>query len=351
MTKGFLKFLAIYSILFIVLIGIGLYLLNGLLIDYEKSMPNNTMKDITSEFNEKNIEKLLDDSKTEFNKLETKENIVNYYKDMLKNVKIDFKRKSGEFTNTNPVYQILAKDKVLAKVTLKEVKKNKHGFSEWAMGDVDFKDSIKAENEYLIKVPKDAVVKVNDITLDESYKTGEDVLVEETKNIKEFTPSSYYRTYKITNFISKPDIKTYLNEIELTAIINENNYNFDYPADNTLLESQMKYITTINENYGKYIINKGSLETLKSLMTGKAKQYISDIPAVWAFLWGKNYTYEFKNQKVTNMKKYSDSSFSCDIYYDLYVNYNTGNITYNTNINYTFVKINEKWVLADFRIN
>ena len=107
----------------------------------------------------------------------------------------------------------------------------------------------------------------------------------------------------------------------------------------------------IAETYGRYIINRGSLEKLSSYMVGYAKEYVNDIPAVWAFLYGKTFTYEFQNEEVTNMQKYSDACFSCDIKFDLYVDWKTGNKTYNTNLTYTFVKINGNWVVADMIIS
>ena len=86
-------------------------------------------------------------------------------------------------------------------------------------------------------------------------------------------------------------------------------------------------------------------------MVGYANEYISDIPAVWAFLYGKTYTYEFNNENISNFRKYSDDCFSCDVYYDLYVDWKDGNKTYNTSVTYTFVKTDGEWYVADFIIN
>lgn len=53
--------------------------------------------------------------------------------------------------------------------------------------------------------------------------------------------------------------------------------------------SQMKDdIMGIARNYGKYIINRGSLSSLTKRMVGYANEYMSDIPAVWAYLYGKH---------------------------------------------------------------
>ena len=42
-----------------------------------------------------------------------------------------------------------------------------------------------------------------------------------------------------------------------------------------------------------------------SYMVGTAAEYVSDIPAIWAYLWGKSYTYQFNNESITNFRKYS----------------------------------------------
>ena len=118
-----------------------------------------------------------------------------------------------------------------------------------------------------------------------------------------------------------------------------------------MYKSMESRIYTIAEQYGAYIINRGSLSKLSSYMVGTAAEYVSDIPAIWAYLWGKSYTYQFNNESITNFRKYSDKCFSCDVYYDLYVDYKSGNTTYKTSLTYTFVKQNGTWMLADFLIN
>ncbi len=75
-----------------------------------------------------------------------------------------------------------------------------------------------------------------------------------------------------------------------------------------------------------------------------------DIPAVWAYLYGKN-IYEFNNRIFPISESNSDNCFSCDVYYDLYVDWKDGNKTYNTSVTYTYVKTNGAWYVADFILN
>ena len=170
--------------------------------------------------------------------------------------------------------------------------------------------------------------------------------------------------YDVGQLIAKPDITAKLNGKDLTVDYDTSVSTPEprrcsttawlpiyYPSDDELYKSMESRIYTIAEQYGAYIINRGSLSKLSSYMVGTAAEYVSDIPAIWAYLWGKSYTYQFNNESITNFRKYSDKCFSCDVYYDLYVDYKTGNTTYKTSLTYTFVKQNGTWMLADFLIN
>ena len=173
------------------------------------------------------------------------------------------------------------------------------------------------------------------------------------KHVSNYVTTPVNTVYTVSNLLVQPQISVQLNGVELTvnADTKNNTYTAVYPSDDKLLADQQNYIKTVAESYGKYIINRGSLSTLSGYMLGYAKEYVSDIPAVWAFLYGKTYTYEFQNESISNFSKYSDNCFSCDVYYDLYVDYGTGNTTYNTSLTYTFVKTGGKWYVADFIIN
>lgn len=344
------KFLLIYAGVLVTIILVLLVLLFGLLKDYEKSMPNNVMNKIAKQFTSDNIEQLLNDNSVEVSEFESESTVSQYFKSMLGNNEVTYKRKSGEFTKENPVYVVMAGDTVISKVKLAANGENAHKFTEWKLDSISFDGCIDTKNELAITAPSGAEVKINGIKIGEAYIKQKDVKFDPVKNIDSFVTAPTNVVYAVDGLLTSPEVTATLNGAELPVKIENKTCTVGYPSDNALLESQKANITAINEAYGKYIINRGSLANLTKYLVGNAKKYVSDIPAVWAFLYGKTYTYQFKNQKIDNMVKYSDNCFSCDIYYDLYVEWTGGNKTYNTGMTYTFVKTNGNWSLADFAI-
>ncbi|MGN0407637.1 MAG: hypothetical protein ACI4EJ_05210 [Bacteroides sp.] len=351
----FWKFLGIYSAILVALIVIGIIWVYGLLGDYEKGMPDVAIGDvIKKQFSADNIEQLVMDNADGISAYEKMDYVVSYMKNAVAENEVTFARKSGEYTTDTPVYVIKSGDKNIAKVSLKSEGKNGHGFPEWGVDKVTFGEFLDKDNSIIITAPSKAVVTINGKQAGDDIVNEKDVAVEKAKNVGDYVAVPTNTIYKIEGLMAEPEILATLDGTQLNVAVDEQNkggYVISYPTDEELLKAQSDNIKNINVEYGKYIINKGSLTRLKSYMTGNAKQYVSDIPAVWAFLWGKTYTYEFKTNDISNFVKYSDDCFSCDVHFDLYVDWGKGNKTYDTNLSYVFVKQNGKWYLADFAIN
>lgn len=351
--SGFWLFLAIYSAALVLIMMIGLLWVNGMLKDYELGMPDSAMKKELKQFESANIETLVEKNSNMVSAYEKKENIVSYLKEKVSAGELTFSRKSGEYTSENPVYIVKANDNAIAKVSLAESGKNGHGFSNWKVNSIEFGQFMNKSNSISITAPSKAVVTINGKACGEDILDKKDVKVETAKNVDKFVTAPTNNVYVISGLMATPEIKATLDGKELSIVKDEKTGNCTvmYPADEALEKSVAERIKTINTEYGKYIINRGSLTKLKSYMVGNASEYVSDIPAVWAFLYGKTYTYEFKTNEIRNFVKYSDDCFSCDVHFDLYVQWNTGDKNYDTNMTYTFIKQKNTWMLADFAIN
>lgn len=350
----FWRFLGIYSVILIVVIAAALIWVYGLLKDYESGMPDVAMQEIIDEkFSADSIDALVYDGSAGLSRYENQDYAAAYMKEAVSGKTVTFARKSGEYTGASPVYTIKSDDRNIAKVSLKEIGKNGHGFSVWGIDNITIGVS-SDNNPVTITAPAKAVVTINGIRAEDDIVKEKNVPVEKTKNVSEYIELPVNTIYSIDDLMSEPDIKAELDGVQLEVQKADGAggaYTVLYPSDEELLASQSDYIKNINIEYGKYIINRGSLSRLKSYMTGNAERYVSDIPAVWAYLWGKTYTYEFKTNEISNFVKYSDDCFSCDVHFDLYVEWNTGNKTYDTNMSYIFIKQDDKWYLADFAIN
>ena len=344
-------FLLAYSGILISIVILLLLLLYGVLKDYEKSMPNNAMSKIIKEFTPDNIEQILNDNSVKINEFETVSSIADYFKLKMQDNELTYKRKSGEFTNTTPVYLVKAGDATIAKVTLTENGKNAHKFTEWKLDSISFDGFIDAENEITITAPSAAEVKLNGVKINDPYIIKKDIKFDLVKNVDAFIKAPTNVVYKVSGLMAQPKITASMNGAELAVTVDGKVCNVNYPTDAALFEAQKPNINALNEAFGKYLINRGTLDTLNKFLVGNAKKNMSNIEATWAFLYGKTYTYEFRNQSFSNMVKYSDNCFSCQTFYQLYVKWGEGEKTYDTSMTDTFVKINGSWYLADFSFN
>ena len=327
-------------------------MLHSLLKDYEEGMPSGAMDKIVNQFTPDGIGKLLSDNSVKVNEFETNDTITSYFTDKLNDGTVSYKKKAGEYSEKTPVYVVYAGDTPIAKVELKSAGKNAHKFNKWTLGTISFGDFTKNLAEVKITAPTGAELYINGVQVSDTYKTESSVEFAPCLHVSNYVTTPTNDVYDVGQLIAQPVITARLNGKELTVDYDKKTgYTVNYPSDDELQKSLESRIYTIAEQYGAYIINRGSLSKLSSYMVGTAAEYVSDIPAIWAYLWGKSYTYQFNNESITNFRKYSDKCFSCDVYYDLYVDYKTGNTTYKTSLTYTFVKQNGTWMLADFLIN
>ena len=322
--SGFKKFLVIYASVLVVIIAVALVLLYGLLKDYEAGRPANTMDKLVSHIEAGNVGKWIKDAGI-LGEFETEDIVSDYFKDTFADKEVSYKKKAGEYTENNPVYILYADDKKIANVTLTEKKKNAHKFTEWKLASI------------------------NGVNVSSDYITGEaDVSL--CKHVGDYVTTPVDDVYNINGMFAKPEVKVTYNGKELDTEYVKDGYEAYYPSDDELLSSEKSHILTVAENYGKYMINRGSLSTLSSYMIGNAKEYMSDIPAIDVYLIGRTFTYDITDENVSNFRKYSDDCYSCDVDYNLNVKWSSGSTTYNISLTYVFVKQNDKWMLADFSI-
>lgn len=351
--KTFKMFLIIYSAVLAFLSIVTWIILYNFIGDYEQGRPSSAMDSLTAQFHADNVENLLNESKVAVNEFESNEMVARYLKEKLNNESVSYKKKAREYSEDTPVYIVYAGETPIAKVSLEKDGQNFWGFNKWKLGKLSFDDFADktTNNAILVSVPKGSKVLINGVEVKDNYIKEDNIEFEPCKHVADYVDQPLKTTYEIPGLIAQPDVKVQLNENDLNVEVSKNTYTANYSGDDDLLESMREEIMTLGKNYGRYIINRGNLSSLTNQMVGYAKDYMSDIPAVWAFLYGMTYTYEFQNENISDFVKYSDDCFSCSVYYDLYVQWNGGDKTYNTSLTYTYVKQNDKWVVADFIIN
>lgn len=347
------RFMIIYISVLAVLIVFTWWLLYAFIGDYEESRPANTIDKVMEQLDNGNVTAVLEKASVETNEFESNtERLSSYLTDAMSGKNLRYVKKSGEYSESTPVYLIYADDSAVAKVTLIPAGENKFNFTLWKLGKIYVGSDLsnKKTDDISITVPKDSIVTINGVAVGGSYITEDNIEFTPCKNVGEYVDKPLKTTYTVSGLMMEPVVEVIYNGTALDVTNDRGKYLAQYPGDDSLMADMEKSIKELDHAYGKYIINKGKLSAVTSNMIGNAKEYMSDIPAVWAYLYGKEYTYEFQNENIDNFTRYSQDCFSCDVYYDLYVRWNGGNVTYNTSLTYTYVYYDNRWVVADFAI-
>lgn len=343
--SGFKKFLIIYVAAFCFLATIFFIWFHGCLADYEEGQPRELLENYVSNFGTDTIEDLISKEDMLFTEFESADIVKQYFTDMIAGKEITYKEKGSEYKIDRPVYSIMAGDEEVAKVVLEENGIIADKYTKWKIGSVELSSEGLSTEGVEITAPSGAEIYLNGVKVADTYCTEQALTVEETKNLGDFSEIATRNTYKISGLIKKPEITAKLNGEELSVDGEDGVYTVAYPGDDALLAEITERVKTIYHSYGTYIINKGNLATLLSYSVGTAKTNLSDIPAVWAY---GSCTYEFENEAVSELKKYSDNCVSVEIYFDLKTHTNSGDMEYPTSMTYVMVKQNDVWYLADF---
>lgn len=347
--SSFKKFLIIYASALIVIIAAALVILHGFLKDYESGRPANTMDTLVAHIEKGNVGEWIKKSGL-LGEFETESIVSDYFRDTFEGKQISYKKKAGEYSESTPVYVLYADDDKIASVSLDESRKNAHKFTEWKISSINFNVNAQDKSHAVkVTVPKGSDVELNGVKVSSDYITGESS-VDLCKHVSDYVDTPVNDIYEITGLFSAPDVKVYSSGKELSTELDKEGYVAYYPGDDSLLEEEKQHILLVAENYGKYMINRGSLTTLSGYMIGTAKEYMSDIPAIDVYLIGRTFTYNITDENISNFRKYSDVCYSCNVDYKLNVNWSSGSTTYDIALTYIFVKQDGKWMLADFKI-
>lgn len=349
--SSFAVFLIAYSVLLCLLIGIGLGWVWNLLIDYEAGLPETTADTVLLRFEPERIEETLKKAEVSVSEFENVNMIAGNYQELLSDKTITYRRKGGEYTASYPVYNVFADEEIFAEFSLKQTGTNAHGFPSWELDKVSFAKDVLESRKLELKVPRDAAVYVNGVLADPAKYISSKEEIELVKNIGEYVKvTAGYDSYTIEELTSKPEVELKDCSAAKPQDTDEGIF-YDYAPAEGLISQNEELLRRISENYAGYLINRVTFRTLSKDLVGEANEKLSDIPAIWAYLYAEEYTYDITDWSASNGKQYSEDCFSCDLSFNLNVHYRvTKTISYETKLSCVFVRQNSIWMMADFII-
>lgn len=348
---GFIIFLTVYVTLLVGLIAFGLYYVWNLLIDYEAGMPDVQMTKILEQTTEQSVLDFVDGYLFEISEFDTIDSVKAIYQNILDGQELVFKR-DETFRNEAPVYQIMAGETRVLTVTLKQSGVNGHGFAIWERGEIRFNEELIPRQSISVRVPKDSVVLLNGIPVSDEYlRAEEDVPL--GSHIEEYVETvPKYQVYQMDGLIQVEQVLVNNDMVPIVMVEDEEyDYSYAFATDDSAYSEISGVAMDIAHSYATYLINKGNLSVAHSRSIGTARKYLGSMDTAVFYLWNEEYTYEFSDESVSNVIRYSEDCISCDTSYVLTVRYRLNrSIEYHTCIHGMYIKKDGIWYLADFEL-
>ena len=207
--------LAVYAVILLILAICMIVYTGSCLKKYENSQSDKVMNDFLNDFTKMAADKTLADNielpaSSEF---EGKDTFVNMYMSELDGT-TDYtcKKSEGSYNTEEPMYDIYADDKKVARMTLEA--KDQHvvlgilTVFDWKIKSIEPVFSAKT-NDYTVSIPEGYTFTVNGITVSDDYKTGKVTENPDFVNVSKYVTMPKSVEYKLTGFVNKPEIKVY----------------------------------------------------------------------------------------------------------------------------------------------
>lgn len=344
----FKKGMIIYIGIAFVLLVIGFIWFYNFIASYEKSMPANKMKEVTTYFTADEIENFLSDYVTDENCFDSVDTVIDKFKTMIDGKEITY-REDSTYRESEPVYLILADNEPVAKISMAK-EDSKIGFDRWAIEYVYVTNYLPDSQSIKISAPEGTKVLVNDKTVTDQYIIQENGTPSILVGVEEYLDEIPSTTvYEINGLLETPEVTAEdADGNELEVFSGEGSYSVGYGADEEFIASVQDRIDTVIEAYGLYFINKSSALNGYLLPDSQLAEDIS-LTVTGFYLNSKVTGYSFSSRDISNIVRYSENCFTCDIYYKLDMSFVSDayhDDNQYANATWVFIKQNGNWYLS-----
>ncbi len=357
-SRGFLVGMLIYIAVALIVIFVVIRIFHGYLVGYEEAVVSHGMDPVLAAMNDAGIDGLItDDALVTDVRFESKDAYRSLIKDKVRGAEVTMKE-SPESTGELPRYILYANGDAFMDVTLKVMYSNRYGMDIWGYDKFYGDKYLVDDSLYTIKVPMDAVVKVNGQQLTEADlapdEDGNPIVtqIDTLRNVTQYLSTvPYYANYEVFGFLSEPTIEVFSAAGESLTVHGEDKvYSADLPLDQNIVSELEPRVMEMIEAYGKHFIGVNTGSVYNYLLPGS--EYRSSLSTATTYFYPteKITTYNFDNKKAYDFVTYTDTCCSCEVYFDLIVNFN--NASYKTqnegsDATWVFIKQDGTWYLAD----
>ncbi len=306
-----------YKIFFSVLVlavcavGVGLWMLNGVLEEYESVQPKNVADEIFAKYYASHdFDTLAAKCATE-NPFESAADVASYLHEKYDGAEMTCT--SGAAQGEAPTYIVKVNDYKISSFTLKEsAEKSKHGWVKYEEGDfVLYYDTA----EVTVTAPETYKVFVNSVELGEAQVAQKDIPGEGDELLPQGVEGVKYTKYTVKGLIKTPEITSESPDglaSEVKYVESEKMYKVSPLFDDALMAEHKDYVLKAAEEYSKYMENDSWWGGISQYFDPSSEIYESARTSLTMFVIDHN-GYRFDDVFVGEFYGYSDDVFSCRV--------------------------------------
>ena len=359
-TKGKLIFrnirFALFYLILLGAIGFGFYkvyiYMDQCLIAYENAQSKYVAEEMASMFVERRYDELYSYEDATKLVMETKEDYVNYLKELTEGTYITYKE-VGTREQDERKFSVSSNGKKYASFT---IKKNGQVVDCGILGQVELYEFGTVSTDviqpitYQVTMPDDGKLYVNGEVLGEENIVESGIETFASGHLPTGFPSYTLCTYRFTIALGIPKIEAYDVEGKKIALTETSQDVFEHIytfSDEELKPELENFVITAGKNICLFMTENCSKYTVLKFMkdNSSAAKAINETDATWLT---EAQEYEFRNIRTENYVKYSDDVISCELYLDFDTVSRKIPNSYPYHIRFFLTKVGGEWKIYDF---
>ena len=350
------KFLIIFSGALLAILIIGSIIFAAFLKSFEDGQHSHIAENIVENYSSSSkLKKYLNDNKSDINCLEDFDTLVDSYVASVDGKNITYVYDTSS-TSETPAYFITADGAKVARVTMERDGDGAFGLQRWKVGKLDITSYVPGTKSFDIMVPEGSSVTVNGTELDRSYITNEGIPVALQNSVQFIKEAPNYVTYTVSGFTKTPEV-TAVDELGSSLKLSSTESTFMAGPETSAafveevkplvergLESWSTYFIYMSHNLDLYILKE--CELYKYIFGGDGYDPINP----WLYNWEQIVDYYYTEFEVSNIVRYTDDCFTCDVKYHLDITFSeAGMKDDNQELDATWVWVtdNGSWSISD----
>ncbi|MBR1508615.1 MAG: hypothetical protein IJ619_11515 [Eubacterium sp.] len=361
----FLRILAGYTILLLILAGIFLVYADICIHRFEKSQSNYAIEDYIKDFQKSISKKKLPEgfAAEEANTFEDPNIKLNALIAQADGKELTYEKNSKSYNTEEPIYDILADGNPLARVTLSAYNsRTVFGIltiMDWKVKSAELLN-LPDLTDYTIWVPEGYSIKVNGIDVSDEFLTGNESDQKLFENAKEYVSFPKLVEYKIPSLANEPEVSIADASGSSVSYNHEGtNYEVVFGQESEIPSDLKETALNAAETWSLFNtadLSGGShgLDTVRAFLIPDS--YYDSLAKQWA--GGIDITFTsphtlnspaFENVNVTQYRRYTDDCFSVRISFDkpMHLTRTGETIIDSTDSEYLFVNHDGKWCMVD----